>query len=489
MSYQDKLNYLINAFGGADNFQKLLGVGPSAISNYKSRKHLPLSQAKRLSKIAPQFGFSLDPHNLLISTNDKNKKPEILLVITGGIAAYKALELIRRLQDFEFSITVVMTEAAKNFITPLSVSALTGNKVYSNLFDLTDEQEMGHIQLARKAELILIAPATANFIGKIAHGLADDLASTICLVTDAPIFVAPAMNPYMWSNIATQENCSTLLNRGVRFLGPDNGNTACGEIGSGRFADTSFIVSEIQKTLHIKLNERISVSDKSQQKPLDGIRILITAGPTYEPIDPVRFIGNRSSGKQGFAIADTCAAAGASVCLISGPVNLEAPKDVRLILVDTAEQMKKACEKELEVDCVVCAAAVSDWRPLQVEKRKIKKSNKKTPQLALTKTPDILSWVGYHKLRPRLVIGFAAETENLKINATNKRKNKNADWILANSVFQSGVSVFNSDNNEVFFVSKNNMEEWGTNSKETVAQKLTDKISEYFSDNQEKEVV
>ncbi len=268
MSYQDKLNYLINVFGGADNFQKLLGVGPSALSNYKSRKHLPLNQAKRLSKIAPQFGFSLDPHSLQISTSDKNKKPEILLIITGGIAAYKALELIRRLRDFEFSITVVMTEAAKNFITPLSVSALTGNKVYSNLFDLTDEQEMGHIQLARRAELILIAPATANFIGKMAHGLADDLASTICLVTDAPIFVAPAMNPHMWSNIATQENCATLLNRDVRFLGPDNGNTACGEIGSGRFADTSFIVSEIQKTLHIKLNEKIRISDKRHQKPL-----------------------------------------------------------------------------------------------------------------------------------------------------------------------------------------------------------------------------
>jgi len=489
MSYQDKLNYLINAFGGADNLQKLLDVGPSAISNYKSRKHLPLNQAKRLSKMAPQFGFNLDPHTLQISTSDKNKKPEILLIITGGIAAYKALELIRRLQDFEFSITVVMTEAAKNFITPLSVSALTGNKVYSNLFDLTDEQEMGHIQLARKAELILIAPATANFIGKMAHGLADDLASTICLVADAPIFVAPAMNPHMWSNIATQENCATLLNRAVRFLGPDNGNTACGEIGSGRFADTSFIVSEIQKTFHLNLNEKIRISYKSQQKPLDGIKILITAGPTYEPVDPVRFIGNRSSGKQGYAIADACSAAGASVCLISGPVNLEAPKSVRLILVDTAEQMKSACEEELEVDCVVCAAAVSDWRPLQVEKKKIKKSNKKVPHLVLTETPDILSWVGYHKSRPTLVIGFAAETENLKINAANKRKNKNVDWILANSVFQSGNSVFNSDNNEVFFVSKNDVEDWGTNSKETVAQKLTDKISEYFSHNQEKEVV
>ena len=336
MKYHDTLSYLIEAFGGADNLQKLLGVGPSALSNYRRREHLPLNQAKKLSNIAPNFGFKLDPYNLKISITNKDKKPDILLIITGGIAAYKALDLIRRLQDFEFSITAVMTASAQKFITPLSVSSITKNKVYLDLFDLTDEQEMGHIQLARKADLVLIAPATANFISKMAHGLADDLASSLCLVTDAPIFVAPAMNPSMWSHVVIQENCAKLKSRNVSFIGPDNGDTACGETGSGRFADTAFIISEIQKELLSKQNNLNTTIAERQKKALDGINILITAGPTLEPIDPVRFIGNRSSGKQGYAIAAACAEQGASVCLVSGPVNLEEPSNVRLIKVNIA---------------------------------------------------------------------------------------------------------------------------------------------------------
>ncbi len=488
MNYNDTLKHLIDTFGGAENLQKLLDVGPSALSNYRSRGHIPLNQAKKLSEIAPQLGFKLDPHTLQISLINENKKPEILLIITGGIAAYKALELIRRLQEFHLSITSVMTESAKQFITPLSVTALTGDKVYSNLFDFTDEQEMGHIQLARKADLILIAPATANFISKLANGLADDLASTICLVTNSPIYIAPAMNPYMWSNIATQDNCATLVKRGMKFLGPDEGDTACGESGTGRFADTMSIVSEIKKTLQKKLEKPIKNNNMPRLKSLNGVRILITAGPTFEPIDPVRFIGNRSSGKQGYAIAASCAAAGATVCLISGPVNLEVPSGVRLVQIETAEQMKKACERELKVDCVICAAAIADWKPAQLSKRKLKKSEKKSLQLALTETPDILSWIGHHPSRPKLVIGFAAETDNLELYATKKRKEKNADWILANSVLQSNTPVFNSDRNEIFFITETETQRWGADSKISIAQKLTSKINDYFFHVRQKEV-
>jgi phosphopantothenoylcysteine decarboxylase/phosphopantothenate--cysteine ligase len=482
MNYHDTLSYLMDAFGGADNLQKLLGVGPSALSNYRRREHLPLNQARKLSNIAPEFGFNLDPYTLKISVIDDDRKPEILLIITGGIAAYKALELIRRLRDFEFSVTAVMTASAQQFITPLSVSALTGNKVYSELFDLTDEQEMGHIQLARKADLVLIAPATANFIGKMAHGLADDLASTLCLVTDAPIFVAPSMNPHMWSNTATQENCAKLKSRNISFIGPDNGDTACGETGSGRFAETGFIISQIQQKLLQKHRNADIFPAKKQTKPLDGIKILITAGPTLEPIDPVRFIGNRSSGKQGYAIASACAEQGADVCLISGPVSLEAPLDVRLIKVETAQQMKQACADELDVECVICAAAVADWQVKQTANAKLKKSNNKPPELILTETPDILSWIGHHPSRPKLVIGFAAETDSLKRNADKKRARKNADWMLANSVLQSGESVFNSDLNEILFLSKTGAEYWDTDSKQAIAQKLVRRISDYFCD-------
>ncbi len=488
MNYHDTLSYLINAFGGADNLQKLLGVGPSALSNYRRREHLPLNQARKLSDIAPKFGFNLDPYSLKISVMNKDKETEILLIITGGIAAYKALELARRLQDFAFSVTAVMTASAQKFITPLSVSALTKNKVYSDLFDLTDEQEMGHIRLARKADLVLVAPATANFIGKMAHGLADDLASTLCLVTDAPIYVVPAMNPNMWSHPAIQENCTKLKNRNVSFIGPDNGNTACGETGSGRFADTAIIISEIQKNL-AKQNSSNATVSKKQTKVLDGINILITAGPTLEPIDPVRFIGNRSSGKQGYAIAAACAEQGASVCLISGPVTLETPSNVRLIKVETANQMQQACTEELNVDCVICAAAVADWQVKKVANTKITKSKGKPLELTLTETPDILSWLGHHSSRPRLVVGFAAETDTIKKNAAEKRIRKNADWILANSILQSGESVFNSDTNEILFISQTDEEFWKADTKQAIAHKLINKISDYFSDVKKKENV
>ena len=487
MNYQDTLSYLIEAFGGAYNLQKLLGVGPSALSNYRRREHLPLNQAQKLSNIAPKFGFNLDPYTLKISVINDNIKPEILLIITGGIAAYKVLELIRRLQELGFSVTAVMTASAQQFITPLSVSALTGNKVYSELFNLTDEQEMGHIQLARKANLVLIAPATANFISKMAHGLADDLASTLCLATDAPIYVAPSMNPHMWSNKATQENCSILKSRNVSFIGPDNGDTACGETGYGRFAKTDLIVSQIQQKLFTKQNKAEFFLTENQAKPLDGIKILITAGPTLEPIDPVRFISNRSSGKQGYAIAAACAEQGAEVCLISGPVTLEAPLDVRIIRVETAQQMKLACAGELNVDCVICAAAVADWQVKQVADAKLKKSSNKPTELILTETPDILSWIGHHPSRPRLVVGFAAETNSLKRNAADKRVRKNADWILANSVLQSGETVFNSDMNEILFLSQTALEYWGTTSKQAIARKLAGKVIDYFSDDQKEE--
>src|SRR5579871_1213230 len=322
----------------------------------------------------------------------------ILLIIGGGIAAYKALDLVRRLRERGFGVRAVLTAAGAQFVTPLSVSALTGEKTYQDLFSLTDEAEMGHIQLSRSADLVVVAPATADLMAKLAHGLANDLASTALLATDKPVLMAPAMNVRMWKHLVTQRNRARLEADGVRFVGPDDGEMACGEFGPGRMAEPDQIVRTIESML-------------AREQPLFGRKALVTAGPTREPLDPVRYLSNHSSGKQGFAVAQALAEAGAETTLVAGPVELTPPAHVNLIRIETAREMLSACERALPVDVAVFVAAVADWRPEKILERKIKKSeNAGSPHLRLVRNPDILQTVAQANTRPTLVIGFAAET-------------------------------------------------------------------------------
>ena len=394
----------------------------------------------------------------------------ILLIISGGIAAYKSLELIRGLKKSGASVRCILTRGGSHFVTPLSVSALTEEAVYDDLWSLKDEKEMGHIRLSREADLIVVAPASANLIAQMAHGLAEDLASTTLLATNRPVMICPAMNPMMWQHTATQENIETLRNRGVSIVMPADGDMACGETGTGRLREPEEILKAI--TNHFQAN-----------KPLAGLKALVTSGPTFEPIDPVRFIGNRSSGKQGHAIAQALNDAGASVTLISGPVNIFDPTGVKTIHIQTAEEMLEACQNTLPADIAICAAAVSDWRAENTAPNKIKKGAEKTPPtLSLVENPDILRTISTHKTnRPALVIGFAAETENLIKNATDKLTKKSCDWILANNVAED--EIFGTDENHVYLVTNNDTTEWPQTSKRTIARDLTQEITNYFSNN------
>lgn len=384
------------------------------------------------------------------------KNTSILLIISGGIAAYKSLELIRLMRKAGASVRCILTSGGAQFVTPLSVSALCEEPVYQDLWSLKDESEMGHIRLSREADLILIAPASANMIAKMAHGMADDLATTTLLAADKPIIIAPAMNHKMWENPATQANIATLKSRGVRVIGPDEGDMACGEYGVGRMSEPDTIM------------QALSVRDGA----LSGYKALVTSGPTYEPLDPVRFIGNRSSGKQGHAIATALAQAGADVTLITGPVSLPDPAGVKTIHVETAAEMLKSCEAALPCDIAICAAAVSDWGPEQTAPQKIKKSGA-APALKLKENADILKTLSHHKKRPALVIGFAAETENLLDNARAKLKAKGCDWILANNVAEND---FGGDANHIIWLSHRLQEDWGQNSKTALAERLAQKI-------------
>lgn len=383
------------------------------------------------------------------------------MIITGGVAAYKSLELIRRLRDQGAAVTPVLTAGAKHFITPLSASALAQQRVYDDLWSLIDEAEMGHIRLARENDLVLVAPATANFMAKMAHGLADDLASTICLATDQPIFVAPAMNPMMWAHAATQANLRTLVSRGVRFIGPAAGDMACGETGFGRFAEVEEIVRAVIAPI------------KSEQK-LTGYHAIVTAGATREPIDPVRYLSNHSSGKQGVAIAAALQDAGAQVTLVHGALQVPVPHGVQAIAANTADDMLAACDAALPADIAVCAAAVSDWRVEPAQHKLKKREGEGTLTLQLQQTPDILAHLSQHPIRrPKLVIGFAAETENLQENAAAKRLRKGCDLLLANHA----TDTFGAEDNEVWLFSKNAPPEyWPKQSKQQVAQQLVQKI-------------
>jgi phosphopantothenoylcysteine decarboxylase/phosphopantothenate--cysteine ligase len=355
----------------------------------------------------------------------KNKR--ILLVIGGGIAAYKSLDLVRRLKERGAAVRAILTEAGAQFVTPLAVGAITGERVFTNLFDLADEQDIGHIRLARDTDLVIVAPATADLMAKMANGLANDLASTALLATDRPILVAPAMNPRMWANAATRRNAEQLRKDGVRFIGPNEGSMAeRNEAGLGRMAEPN----EIADAAEALLGGAVSGA-----KSLVGKKVLVTSGPTHEPIDPVRVLANRSSGRQGHAVAAAAARAGAEVTLVSGPVMLPDPDGVKVVHVETAQQMLDAVERALPADIAVFAAAVADWRPAQASPRKTKKKNSGPPKLDLVENPDILAAVAQRKTgRPQLVVGFAAETDDVLANARAKLKRKTCDLILANDV-------------------------------------------------------
>jgi len=403
----------------------------------------------------------------------------ILLIISGGIAAYKCLELIRRLRERGTGVRVVMTKAAAQFVTPLSVGALSNDKVYSELFDLNDEQEIGHIRLSREADMILVAPATANLMAKMASGLGDDLATSILLATDKPVLVAPAMNPKMWQHRATRRNVRQLKSDGISFVGPDIGEMAeSGEAGEGRLASVPALLDAVSEVL--------APTDGSKSQMLRGKHVLITAGPTHEPIDPVRYIANRSSGKQGFAIAKAAAEAGAKVSLIAGPTNLDDPPGVIVHHIETAQDLLRSVRAALPADIAIFAAAVADWRIAEHSSDKIKKNKNASaiPALQLVENPDILQTIAAAKNgRPELVIGFAAETQNLIEFATAKLKSKGCDWIIANDVSAGPgeTSVMGADRNRVHIIDKNGVENWPQLTKHEVARRLIDKIAAHTS--------
>jgi phosphopantothenoylcysteine decarboxylase/phosphopantothenate--cysteine ligase len=471
------LDAAIEQLGGSEAVQKLLSVGASALSNYRMRAQIPAAKRAKLEEALAQQGWHLDLQGLQLTPLNPAQQQRVLLLITGGIAAYKALDLARRLMDKGYQVRGVMTRSAMEFITPLSLSALTGEKTYSELFSLTDEAEMGHIRLARDADIVLVAPATANFLAKMAHGLADDLASTLCLATDCPVMIAPAMNPNMWAHPATRANIEMLKDRGVTLIAPEDGDTACGEVGTGRLAESGVIISALEARLAPPL--------PGSSQPLAGRHILVTSGPTFEPIDPVRYIANHSSGKQGHAIAKACADKGARVTLISGPVQLEDPAGVEVIKVTTAGEMYDACMASLPADCAICAAAVADWHVVNSGPQKIKKNDEGIPQLQLAENPDILASLSQHENRPHLVIGFAAETENIARHAAVKRVRKKCDWIVANWVGGTGkAAVFGQDSNYVTMLDDTGAHDWPRASKTEIAITLTQKIEAWFDDHQ-----
>lgn len=387
----------------------------------------------------------------------------MLLIVGGGIAAYKALELVRLLKKAGIAVRPILTRAGAQFVTPLSLSALAEDKVYSDIFSLTDEAEMGHIELSRSADLVVAAPATADLMAKAANGHADDLASTTLLATDKPVLMAPAMNVRMWEHAATKRNAGRLLADGVRFVGPDQGAMACGEFGAGRMAEPEAIFQAILGMLRTG-------------RALAGKRVVVTAGPTAEPIDPVRVITNRSSGKQGYAIAGALAALGAEVTLVSGPTALTAPAGVTRVEVETADQMLAACEAALPADAAVCVAAVADWRPETVAASKVKKLGQAPKPIALVETPDILARLSNGPRRPKLVVGFAAETDEVEANAQVKLAKKGCDWIVANDVSIAGT--MGGEENAVAIVTKGGVERWDRAPKAEVARRLAQKIAE-----------
>jgi len=407
----------------------------------------------------------------------------ILLIVTGGIAAYKSLELIRRLRERNAGVRCVLTRAGAQFVTPLSLAAISGDTVYDDLFSLTAESEMGHIELSRDADLLVVAPATADILAKMAAGIASDLATTLLLATDKPVLVAPAMNVRMWEHAATRANVETLAARGIMRVGPGVGDMACGEHGEGRMAEPDEIVDAIEAVLR---GEGAAVTPSrgapGTSRRLSGRKALVTSGPTHEAIDPVRYIANRSSGKQGHAIARALAGMGAETTLVSGPTGLADPPGVTVVHVLSARDMLEACRKALPVDVAVCAAAVSDWRAADEAAQKIKKNGGGPRTLDLVENPDILQTLARAgNLRPGLLVGFAAETEKVIANAKAKRKKKGADWILANDV-SPGSGTFGGDRNVIHLIDGSGVEDWPPMSKDAVARRLAGRIADRISE-------
>jgi len=392
----------------------------------------------------------------------------ILLIVTGGIAAYKTPELVRQLTQAGGRVRCVLTASGSQFVTALTLQSLSGDPVYTDLFSLTDDHAMSHIEVSRQADLVLVAPATANVLAKMAHGLADDLASTVLLASDKPVLIAPAMNVRMWQHAATQDNLALLKKRGVTVIGPDEGAMACGEWGEGRMTEPAAIVQAVAAYLN-------------EHAPLKGLHAIVTSGPTFEPIDPVRFLGNRSSGKQGHAIATALRDLGATVTLVSGPVNRPDPAALTTVPVESARDMLAAVQDALPADIFVAVAAVADWRPQNTAEQKMKKTDDTAqPELRLVENPDILATVSQSgPNRPALVVGFAAETENMIEGARHKLAKKGCDWICANDV-STPTGTFGSDNNTVHLVTRLGVEDWPCQSKTDIAGKLAARIADHF---------
>ncbi len=424
--------------------------GPSHSAGPTARSPSPAATSRSATATSPSSG------------------KQVLLIIGGGIAAYKSLDLIRRLRERGFAVRCILTAAAQHFVTPFSVGALCGQRAFTDLFDPMSEFDVGHIRLARDSDIVIVAPATADLMAKMAHGLADDLASAVLLATDKPILLAPAMNRFMWEHRATRHNFAQLMADGVSVVGPNEGEMAeSGEHGIGRMAEPLEIVAAMESAF----------ARNAATGPLAGKRIIVTSGPTHEPIDPVRFIANRSSGKQGHAIAEAAAAAGADVILVSGPVHLPDPPGVKTTKIETAREMLTAVEAALPADAAIFAAAVGDWRTADTARQKIKKIAGGTPQLALVENPDVLASVARAKSkRPKLVVGFAAETEHVVENAQKKLASKGCDWIMANDV-SSESGVMGGDQNAVHLVSHSGVESWPPQSKDEVARHLIARIA------------
>ena len=406
----------------------------------------------------------------------------ILLIISGGIAAYKSLELVRLLRKRGLAVRAVLTESAAQFVTPLSLGVLTEDHVYGDMFDLKEEREIGHIQLSRQADLVVVAPATANMLAKMAAGIADNLATTLLLATDKPVLAVPAMNVRMWHHAATRRNVAQLKTDGVHIMEPDSGEMACGEFGKGRLPEPEAIAAEVARLLALPLAADPLAGQpdfETADAPLTGRHVLVTAGPTHEPIDPVRYIANRSSGKQGFAIAAAAARAGARVTLVAGPVHLPTPSGVDRVDVETAREMLAAVEAALPVDAAIMVAAVADWRTADAADQKLKKDGSGKPApLSLVENPDILATLGKHARRPALLVGFAAETQKVAEHAQAKLARKGADWIVANDV--SG-DVMGGDSNSVHIISKDGVESWENLPKDAVATRLIEKVADALS--------
>ena len=482
MTLDDKISNLISLLGGTGQVAHHLKIKSSAISNWKKLNKIPKNKYNSLIELSNNLNIDI---NSFLNTNNSNtmnlkKNINVLLIICGGIAAYKSLEIIRLIKKTDIDLDIVMTKSAQEFITPLLVTSLNGKKCYVDLFSVEDESKMNHIHLARKPDVILISPATANIMAKLACGIADDLASTLLLATDSKIILAPSMNPIMWNNLATQANYKTLVSRGLHFVEPEKGDLACGESGTGRLAEPKLIFN----TLLSHLKKNIVLNNN-----LDGVSVIVTAGPTIEDIDPVRFVSNKSSGKQGFSIASELADRGALVTLITGPVSIPFPKVNKIVHAKSAQEMFDNTFSELPATIIICAAAVADWKLIpelnnstivdNYNKIKKLKSNNSILTFKTIENPDILASVAQTKERPKLVIGFSAETENIINNAKQKLISKKIDLIIANDVSEN--KVFGSDYNKVFLIDKDNCEEWDSQDKKNIAFKLADKINNLLS--------